>query len=142
MSLLLLFQEPAPGGPTYTLAADAGAFVLTGNDAGLSAGRKLAAATGVFTLTGNPAGLIVSRNLIAATGSFTLSGNDAALKAARVIAAQTGVLTLAGNPADLVYSGESILPIRGCAHATDAVVTLATIADAALFTATVSDESC
>jgi hypothetical protein len=58
---------------TFTLVADKGTFVLTGNDAAFKA--PFHAGTGSFAFTGNAAGLRVVRKLIAATGAFTFTGN-------------------------------------------------------------------
>lgn len=83
----------------YTIEASAGSFTLTGNDAGLLAGRAISAAAGEFILTGNDAGLIAGRTMAAVAGAFTFTGNDAGLLAGRAVAADTGAFTLTGNDA-------------------------------------------
>jgi hypothetical protein len=51
-----LVYTPAGG---YSLAADAGAFALSGQDAALLVARRLAADAGAFTLAGQDVGLLV-----------------------------------------------------------------------------------
>lgn len=72
MSLLL-----ALSGVTYTLSAEAGAFTLTGADAGLYVGRVLAANGGSYVLTGADADLRVIRayRIDARPGAFFLTGS-------------------------------------------------------------------
>jgi hypothetical protein len=68
-------------------------FVLTGNDAALSAQHKLTAEVGTFTLTGNALTLTRGERLALDSGTFTLTGN--ALN--RVATFTVGTFTLTGN---------------------------------------------
>ncbi len=95
---------PSGGGPTYTIAAGAGAFTLTGNAAVLKAARKIAAGTGDFVLTGNNTVLKAGRKIAAGTGEFALTGIGAALKLARKLTAGGGAFSLTGNDATLTYT--------------------------------------
>jgi hypothetical protein len=85
----------------YTITADAGTFALSGQAAGLLAGRSIGAGQGAFVLTGQDAGLDVTRSLVASVGTFTLSGQDAALSRGRTIVAATGEFALSGQAAGL-----------------------------------------
>ena len=87
--------------PDYSLVCNAGALTLTGNSAGLYAGRKLSGSAGSFTLTGNVVGLSAGRKLSGSAGTFTLAGVDALLTVSRGIAAGVGAFTLTGVDAGL-----------------------------------------
>ena len=86
---------------TYTLTTSTGSFVLTGNAAGLLAGRKLSAQAGAFVLTGNAAALVAARRLPAQTGAFVLTGNSANFLLAHLMSVQAGAFVLTGNAAAL-----------------------------------------
>lgn len=58
--------------PNYTLAADAGAFTLTGVAVGLRAARRLSAAAGAFVLTGTSTGLTRTFNASAQASELSL----------------------------------------------------------------------
>jgi len=97
------FLEPDIAAPwfvgasgSYSMAAEAGSFTLTGNAAGTTASRLLTGGTGAFTLTGVNAGLTAARLLTGGTGAFTLTGNDAALSKAVTMTAETGAFTFTG----------------------------------------------
>lgn len=85
----------------YTLTASVGSFTLSGQAAGLKAGRKVAAGTGSFSLSGQPAGLRATRAVAAGVGSYALTGIPAGLAAARRVAAAAGSFILTGADADL-----------------------------------------
>jgi hypothetical protein len=72
--------NPAPGGPTYTLTAVAGAFTLAAGVAGVLARRRLSSMSGSFVLAGAAAALRASRCMPAQAGAFNLSGADAQLR--------------------------------------------------------------
>lgn len=83
------------------VSAEAGAFTLTGQAAGLSA--AIIGGTGAFTLTGQDAAFTISANypLTADAGTFTLSGQDATLVYGRVIpfVVEPGAFVLSGGAA-------------------------------------------
>jgi len=56
----ILYFDVGGGATDYPLTADTGSFTPTGNDAGLTAQRRLSADAGSFALTGNDAGLTQS----------------------------------------------------------------------------------
>jgi len=85
----------------YTLSAEAGSYVKTGQDAGLKAARKITAAPGSYALTGQSIDLRLARKMAAGTGSYSLAGQDAGLKAARKITAAPGSYALTGQSVDL-----------------------------------------
>jgi hypothetical protein len=66
-------------GPTYTLTAAAGTYTLTGNAAGLKAGRSLAQAVGSFVETGIAAGLVAHHGITLALGAYAFTGNAVGL---------------------------------------------------------------
>jgi hypothetical protein len=90
---------PAPTG--YTLTADQGSYVLTGQVAAVRAARDISAAQGSYALTGNAAGLAVGRKVTAAQGSYVLSGQAAALRVARALALAQGAYAVTGQPTTL-----------------------------------------
>lgn len=92
----------AGGGATYTLAADAGSFALTGSAAGVLRGWKVAAGAGSYTLTGQAAGVLYGRRLTAGAGAYNLTGQDAATKRGRLMAAGAGSFALTGQTAALL----------------------------------------
>lgn len=65
------WEPPASGGgPTYTLSADSAALTLAGQDAALTAQRRLAADSAALTLAGQDATLTYSGDVAARVGSF------------------------------------------------------------------------
>lgn len=85
-----------------SLRADAGAFALTGRDAGLLRARRVMADAGAFALTGQ--GAIVGRHFTmpAESGVFVVSGKEVAFARALSVAANAGAYTLTGVAAQLV----------------------------------------
>lgn len=61
------------------LLADAGAYALTGQDAGLFASRRMSSDVGVYALTGQNAGLLRGRRMPSDAGAYVLTGQDARL---------------------------------------------------------------
>lgn len=92
----------AAGGIDYTLAADAGAFVLTGVAAGLVKGYVIPADAGAHSMAGTAASLILGRKVAADGGAFAMAGQDAALSWAASLGAVAGSFALAGQDADLI----------------------------------------
>lgn len=88
-------------GPTYLLAAVAGAFGLSLSDAGLAARRRLVSAVGSLVMAGSAAGLKVGRRLSAAPGSFAASYSPGALKATRRLSAAAASFATSGAGANL-----------------------------------------
>lgn len=86
----------APGAGSYTLTAVAGSFALTGNAAGLRAGRKVVAAPAALAFTGRAAGLRVARRLVSAAGAYVLTGNATGLARGKRLGADAGVFSLSG----------------------------------------------
>jgi hypothetical protein len=87
-------------GPTYTLTAAVAADTLTGNAAGLKAGRSLAHAVGSFIHTGGSAGLVTHRSLGVASGSYAFTGNAIGLAPATNLV--PGTFAFTGNAAGLI----------------------------------------
>lgn len=81
----------------YTLDADAGAYTLTGQAAGLLAARVLTLDAGEYALTGQAAGLLAARLLAADAGEYALTGQDPGLTAARALGLDTGEYTTTGQ---------------------------------------------
>lgn len=108
------------GGPLtdYELSVDPGVFAITGNLAGVVAGRIVSATPGSFTVSGVMANLLTTRSMTASPGAFNLSGLAAAIVAGRIVVASPGgyIVTgvqaqllaakmLSANPAGYVLSG-------------------------------------
>jgi hypothetical protein len=123
-----LETQPAAGGSTYTLTADAGSYLLTGNaGTNLEFHREIAAVAGSFSWSGSTADLLFNREigadagaytinggvvdfkygliLNADAGSYALNGSTADLLADRVLSADTGSYALNGDAAALIWSG-------------------------------------
>lgn len=80
----------------YELECSQGAFTLTGQSAGLEAGRKLDTSQGAFSLVGNNASLQVGRKLATGQGAFALGGQSLDLLLSRLLAATNGSYLLGG----------------------------------------------
>lgn len=93
----------AATGGAYTITADAGAYVIGGQDAAIVKSRIVVADAGAYSLSGQDAALKVGHVLIADAGAYTISGQDAALLRGRVVAADAGAYALAGQDATLTY---------------------------------------
>lgn len=106
---------------TYTqmglLAADAGAFVLTGQAAGGLRGLRLIADAGAFALAGQDAGLLYGRRVAGDAGAFALAGLDAALLYGRLLAADPGAYALTGLDAALVSTQVTLPVLRNAVRA-------------------------
>jgi hypothetical protein len=88
-------QETIGDQTAFVTDAEAGAYNLTGRDATLEKGSAGASDVGSYTLTGvditdPPFGLTAD------VGAFTLSGQDAGVIAARFVSADRGTFTLTG----------------------------------------------
>ena len=119
------------GSTAVTLTAEQGSYSLSGQTAGLLAGRLLTSAQGDYSLTGQDAALLAFRTLAAEKGTYTLTGKDAELLrglllaaergdyaqtgqaamllANRLLSAEQGSYSASGQPAALVYSGAELL---------------------------------
>lgn len=108
-----VFLSETMGQPVaYSLSVDAGAFVLTGNDAAFVRSYVLTAETGQFALVGNAAGLthlvigptitfggaparrVFHYRLEAGTGTFSVAANDAGLYVGRYLNAEAAKFKL------------------------------------------------
>jgi hypothetical protein len=90
--------------PTYTLAADSGAYVEAGTAAGLLASRIVGAGSGAYAEAGTAAGLLASHVLAATLGTYVESGTAMTPLASRLIAAGVGAYLLDGKAATLTYT--------------------------------------
>lgn len=106
---------------TYTqmglLAADPGAFALTGQAAGGLRGLRLIADAGAFALAGQDAGLLYGRRVAGDAGAFALAGLDAALLYGRLLAADPGAYALTGLDAALVSTQVTLPVLRNAVRA-------------------------
>lgn len=102
-----LAVEPAgSGGTAYTLTADAGSYILSGQTVNLTSARSIVAAPGSCALTGNDATLVytgagIAYSIAAEAGSYSLTGQVANLTSARRILADPGSYSLTGQAANL-----------------------------------------
>jgi hypothetical protein len=99
----------AAAGGAYTLTCDAGAYVISGQDAALLRGRVLTADAGAYALAGQDATLTYTPGgstytLVCDAGAYALAGQDAALIRGRVLAADAGAYVVAGQDATLTYA--------------------------------------
>lgn len=89
-------------GHTYVITAAAGAYTLTGSDASLTVTRILAGDTGSYALTGYDTTLVHNDVIYAGSWAFNITGYDAGLTATRVLATQAGSYALSGNDVGLI----------------------------------------
>ena len=104
IGVFVLAGQPAGLKVERRLAAEAGAFVMSGKAASLERGYKVGAEVGTFALAGQAATLRVSRRISAAAGAFNFTGIAARLIQSRSMDAEAGVFNLAGQAATLRYS--------------------------------------
>ena len=129
------YYVPYATGPTYTLEAEAGAFVwdgepsfsdfevtaeygdfvMTGNDATLIATRTLFADAGVYTMTGSDSDMqqLNAPTLITENGLYVMTGNEVTFSRPRTLTAETGLFTIDGGTTALDWfnaAGELIAP--------------------------------
>jgi len=81
---------------TYSLAADSGAYAVTGSTTGMRRALRLAAAVGAYALSGVVAGLAAARLIATDVGVYALTGSVAALKFGYLFACAAGVYALTG----------------------------------------------
>ena len=93
---------------TYTLAADAGSYAVTGNASNLLFNRQLSAASGSYAVTGNVSNLLFNRVLVAESGTYALTGYDATLTynagATYTLTAEAGTYAVTGNNANVLFN--------------------------------------
>ena len=104
MSLLILFSGTTGGTVNYSLACDAGAYVLSCQAATLTRGYSLACDAGAYTLTGQNATLVYGHQLALDAGAYSLAGQDAILTRGYQLACNAGAYVLTGKDATLTYS--------------------------------------
>lgn len=100
---------------SYSVAAAAGSYGITGTAAGLEHGSLVGAGSGSYSITGTVAGLRKDVSIIAAApGSYSVSGASASLEYGRLpLAAAGGAYSISGAVANL----ERHLPILAAAGA-------------------------
>jgi hypothetical protein len=94
-----IYLALSPSG--FTLAADVGAFTLSGQAAGTLFGRAVGAVAGSFSLAGQVATLSKGFGLVADVGGFSFGGQAAGLLAAHLVGAAAGALSFTGQAAAL-----------------------------------------
>jgi hypothetical protein len=104
---------PAAAAGAYTLAADPGAYVVTGTAATLTVGHRLAADAGAYVLSGTAATLKVGYRLTADAGAYVLSGTAATFARTYRLTADSGAFVWTGTAATLtVGSGlPAVVPV-------------------------------
>lgn len=98
----------------HPLTAEAGAFVVTGVDAGLLYGapKAVTAEAGSFAITGQDATLVKNSSILAETGTVSVSGVAANLVTTKLLSATRRIFVIVGNNAALPYN-RSILGSAG-----------------------------
>lgn len=100
-----------PAAASYTLPADSGSYIKSGQIAALRAARRLAAGPDSYALAGQAAGLRATMRLPAAPDSYALTGNPVDLRLGRKIAAGLGSYSLIGQ--DVVLRAIRRLAVEG-----------------------------
>lgn len=80
----------------FTLVANTGSFIVTGQAASLKANRVISAAAELFNITGNGTGLLTGRKVIANTGVYSFTGSAGLLLAHRILQASPGSYFITG----------------------------------------------
>jgi hypothetical protein len=88
----------------FSILAESGSYVLSGQPIPLLYGRVLPADTGSLLLSGQTTPLLTSRLLNADQGSYAYSGTDAATLLGRLLDAGAAAYTLDGNAAGFLAS--------------------------------------
>jgi hypothetical protein len=89
----------------YLLDLDAGSYVMTGYEAGLSISRLLETGAGAYILTSQDADILRNFLLSTETGNYNTTGQDTALVLARVLGLDIGSYAINGQAATLNYGG-------------------------------------
>lgn len=98
----------------YTIAADTGAFSITGTAATLKVGRVLDAAAASYAITGTNATLSPGgKKVNADSGSFVITGTDAGFARTYVFAADSGSFAITGTDAALSPGGTVSITLAG-----------------------------
>lgn len=100
--LVLIRAREGTGG--FTIAADAGSFTYSGNNANTLFNRRLVSETMSQTYSGNNANILFNRKIVADVGTYTYSGNNANILFNRDIIAEAGSFSYSGNDATLTYT--------------------------------------
>ena len=114
------------GGTNYTLAIEAGSFLLNAQGVGLLVGRRVASDVGSFSLTGEPVLFSISRRMPASAGSFSLTGEPIGLLSGRKLTASPEIFSLMGQNAG-VYVGRTVSVGAGTFTFTGEPVTLTVV---------------
>lgn len=86
----------------YSLTADAGAFTLSGQSAGVLRALAVSGDVGTFSLTGQSAGALATRTISSDAANFALGGQNAGLLAAYSVSAAASSFSLTGQDAALL----------------------------------------
>ena len=87
--------------PTWQMASETGAFVLSGQAAALINAYKLDLAAGAFAVSGQDAAFLIGGAMVAEAGTYALTGNAVDLRKAHRLAAEVGAFVLTGSAAGL-----------------------------------------
>ena len=91
-------------GHTYVITAAAASYTLTGSDASLTVTRLLAGDAGSYALTGYDTTLVHNDVIYAGSWAFNITGYDAGLISTKLLFADAGAYTLTGSDAVLAKS--------------------------------------
>jgi hypothetical protein len=95
------------GGPTYTLAADAGGFTLGGEAAATVVSRRVSCGSGNFAVAGQAVQFGAPGRVLSVGGAaFAVTGGNAALPRARRLSAAHGAFGLTGFAATSAAGGK------------------------------------
>lgn len=89
---------------TYVLAGNAGSYSYSGTAANLLSSRKLIADTRSYSYTGQASTFAVNRRLSGEAVNYALTGQAATFRATRQLVADTGGFTYSGSTSGLYYN--------------------------------------
>ena len=100
-------------GGAYSLAADSSSYALNGEDAALSASRRLSADSGSYSYSGTAVDLITGFSLAVDSGSYSYAGTATDLIKGSVLASDSGTYTYSGTAATLTFTSAGSFTLVG-----------------------------
>jgi hypothetical protein len=116
MSLLLALTAGAGG--AYTITAEAGAYVVSGQSATITKSKVISADAGAYSVDGQTAQILHSKLIGANAGAYVVNGVDATITytpagGAYTINAEPGAYVVTGFDAIITKSSSAISPSGG-----------------------------
>lgn len=105
MSLLLA----AGSSGSYTLTANAGSYLVTGQTATISRNRVLNCLAGSYSVTGQSVTISKNRVLNVSAGSYAVTGQSATVTKGRQLTAQSGSYLVTGQSVEITRTSTTVI---------------------------------